>query len=133
VRFIKGIFYLEREDEVTSFANEGILPNMHTICHDVGSQEVLIFSQNLSLIPSMAHPMRHWELDEQGQPTHQIIDKRCSAEFITPIPKPKKRKTSDKQESIIFDEGKGLSTQEQQYDITAIINGVRDQVEAWRR
>lgn len=80
-----------------------------------------------------ACPSRHWELDEQGQPTHQIIESRRPAEFITPIPKPKKRKASEKQASIVFDEGKGLSTQEQQYDITAIINGVRDQVEAWRK
>lgn len=80
-----------------------------------------------------AIPIRHWELDEGGQPTQQIIDKRRPAEFITPIPKPKKRKASEKQSSIIFDEGKGLSTQEQQYDVTAIINGVRGQVEAWRR
>ena len=80
-----------------------------------------------------ARPSRHWELDEQGQPTHQIIEHRRPAEFITPIPKPKKRTSSEKQGSIVFDEGKGLSTQEQQYDITAIINGVRDQVEAWRK
>jgi type III restriction enzyme len=80
-----------------------------------------------------ACPSRHWELDEQGQPTHQIIESRRPAEFITPIPKPKKRKASEKQASIVFDEGKGLSTQEQQYDLTAIINGVRDQVEAWRK
>ncbi|WP_447978477.1 BPTD_3080 family restriction endonuclease [Candidatus Nitrospira bockiana] len=78
-------------------------------------------------------PSRHWELDDQGQPTHKIIEKRRPAEFITPIPKPKKRKASEKQASIVFDEGKGLSTQEQQYDITAIINGVRDQVDAWRK
>lgn len=80
-----------------------------------------------------AYPSRHWELDEQGQPTQKIIEIRRPAEFITPIPKPKKRKSSEKQSSIVFDEGKGLSTQEQQYDVTAIINGVRDQVEAWRR
>lgn len=80
-----------------------------------------------------AVPTRHWELDEGGQPTQKIIESRRPAEFITPIPKPKKRKFSEKQSSIVFDEGKGLSTQEQQYDVTAIINGVRDQVEAWRR
>lgn len=78
-------------------------------------------------------PTRHWELDESGQPTQQIIEKRRPAEFITPIPKPKKRKSTEKQASIVFDEGKGLSTQEQQYDITVIINGVRDHVEAWRQ
>jgi type III restriction enzyme len=35
------------------------------------------------------HPGRHWELDEQGQPTQQIIISRRSAEFIMPIPNPK--------------------------------------------
>jgi len=80
-----------------------------------------------------AYPMRHWELDEDGQPTQRIIGSRRLAEFITPIPKPKKRKSSEKQASIVFEEGKGLSTQEQQYDITAIINGVRNYVDAWRR
>ncbi len=80
-----------------------------------------------------AYPSRHWELDDQGQPTQKIIETRRPAEFITPIPKPKKRKSTEKQSSIVFDEGKGLSTQEQQYDVTAIINGVRDQVEVWRR
>ncbi len=79
------------------------------------------------------YPSRHWELDESGQPTQQIIESRRPAEFITPIPKPKKRKSLEKQASIVFDEGKGLSTQEQQYDITAIINGVRNQVDAWRK
>lgn len=79
------------------------------------------------------YPLRHWELDEQGQPTQKIIDTRRPAEFITPIPKPKKRKASEKQASIVFDEGKGLSTQEQQYDITAIINGVRAEVDTWRK
>ena len=42
------------------------------------------------------YPERHWELDDQGQPTQKIIENRRRAEFITPIPKPKKRK--DKQQ-----------------------------------
>jgi type III restriction enzyme len=77
-------------------------------------------------------PPRHWELDESGQPTQQIIDRRRRAEFITPIPKPKKRKASAKQEEIVFDEGKGLSTKEQQYDPTSIINELRQHVDQWR-
>ena len=78
-------------------------------------------------------PSRHWELDESGQPTQQIIDSRRRAEFITPVPKPKKRRrSSPNQKEIVFDEGKGLSTEEQQYDPTAIINGVRRQVDRWR-
>jgi type III restriction enzyme len=78
-------------------------------------------------------PSRHWELDAEGQPTQQIIERRRRAEFITPIPKPKKRKGSAEQASLIFDEGKGLSTAEQRYDHTAIINSVRQQVDQWRQ
>ena len=56
------------------------------------------------------YPMQHWELDGQGQPTQRIIESRRRAEFITPIPKPRKRKGSHDQQQLIFDEGKGLST-----------------------
>ncbi|HDK45741.1 MAG TPA: restriction endonuclease, partial [Actinobacteria bacterium] len=73
------------------------------------------------------------ELDNAGQPTQKIVETRRRAEFITPIPKPRKRKGSTEQASLLFDEGKDLSTQEQQYDHTAIINGVRLQVDQWRR
>lgn len=36
------------------------------------------------------------------------------------------------QQVIVFDEGKGLSTKEQQYDPTSVINEVRGYVAAWR-
>lgn len=78
------------------------------------------------------YPTRHWELDDQGQPTQRIIEKRRSAEFITPIPKPRKHKGSAEQQQLIFDEGKGLSTQEQQYDTTSMINSIRRHVDQWR-
>ena len=80
-------------------------------------------------------PSRHWELDETGQPTQKIIESRRQAEFITPIPKPKKRKgSSAEQTAIVFDEAaKKLETDSQQYDLTEIINGVRRQVDRWRK
>ena len=78
------------------------------------------------------YPARHWELDGQGQPTQRIIERRRPAEFITPIPKPKKRKGSAVQQQIVLDEGRGLSTEDQQYDPTSIINGLRRQVDEWR-
>ncbi len=77
-------------------------------------------------------PNRHWELDKQGQPTQRIIESRRRAEFISPIPKPKKRKRGATQETFVFDEGKGLSTRQQQYDPTSIINEVRGAVDLWR-
>ncbi|CUU16262.1 Type III restrictionmodification enzyme helicase subunit CDS [Bradyrhizobium sp.] len=77
------------------------------------------------------YPTRHWELDETGQPTQLVIESRRSAKFVTPIPKPKKKKGAS-QKGFVFDEGKGLSTAEQQYDITSIINEVRSHVASWR-
>lgn len=77
-------------------------------------------------------PARHWELDEAGQPTQRILEKRRPARFITPIPNPKKRKKAAPQTSMIFDEGKGLSSEKQQYETTAIIGEVRHHVTAWR-
>ena len=75
-------------------------------------------------------PPRHWELDEAGQPTQKVIERRRSAKFITPIPKPKKRKAA--QPGFVFDEGLGLSTKAQAYDPTSIINEVRSYVDVWR-
>ena len=78
------------------------------------------------------YPSRYWELDDQGQPTQRIIESRRRAEFITPIPKPRKRKGSAGQKELVFDEGKSLSTEKQQYDPTSIINQLRQQVDKWR-
>jgi type III restriction enzyme len=77
-------------------------------------------------------PALHWELDAAGQPTQQIQQFRRRAQFITPIPKPKKQKKAPKQDGFVFDEGAGLSTKAQQYDPTSIINEVRGYVDAWR-
>lgn len=78
------------------------------------------------------YPSRHWELDSAGQPTQRTVPKRRPAEFITPIPRPKKRKKAELQEEMVFDEGKGLSTEKQQYDLTSTINEVRHRVDTWR-
>ena len=77
-------------------------------------------------------PARHWELDPDGQPTQKVLPRRRAAEFITPVPKPKKRKKADIQAALEFDEGLDLSTKAQQYDVTSIINQVRQSVDTWR-
>lgn len=77
-------------------------------------------------------PKQFWELDSQGQPTQLTIQKRRPAEFISPIPKPRKRKAGAQQQSLVFDEGHGISTKEQQYETTAVINRLRDEVTKWR-
>ncbi|MBK7201312.1 MAG: DEAD/DEAH box helicase family protein [Anaerolineae bacterium] len=93
--------------------------------------ETRFFEQPILNSP-YAYPARHWELDSQGQPTQRIIENRRRAEFITPVPKPRKRKGSGQQQQFIFDEGAGLSTQQQQYDPTPIINALRQRVDQWR-
>ena len=77
------------------------------------------------------YPSRHWELDESGQPTDRILGNRRRVSFITPIPKPKKRKRT--QRELVFDEAAGrLETESQQYALMEIINSVRRAVEEWR-
>ena len=83
-----------------------------------------LFFEKPILNSPYGYPGRYWELDETGQPTQQIVEKRRPAEFITPIPKPKKRKWA-RQDVLLFDDT--LSTQAQQYH-SAIINSVRAEV-----
>ena len=76
------------------------------------------------------YPGQHWQLDADGQPTGQLIHSRREAKFISPIPKPRKRKASQKE--LIFDEGHDLSSEKQQYAQTSLINDLRNQVDKWR-
>ena len=78
-------------------------------------------------------PSRHWDLDEAGQPTRKINEGRRPAEFITPVPKPKKQKGVYSERILVLDEvAEGLGDRSQQYDLLATINRVREQVEQWR-
>jgi type III restriction enzyme len=70
-------------------------------------------------------PVRHWELDADGQPTNRIIETRRRSELITPVPKPQKRRRAASQPGFVFDSGQGLSTEEQEYNLTPIINEIR--------
>ena len=80
------------------------------------------------------YPSRHWELSDSGQPTHRILDARRRVSFISPIPKPRKRRgAAGEQAHLMFDEAsRELADGGQQYDLTAIINEVRRRVDAWR-
>jgi len=78
-------------------------------------------------------PRRHWELDAQGQPTQKIIPMRRQAQFITPIPRPKKQKSKATQENLNYGGTADLAGGKQKYDLSAIITSVRRQVEEWRR
>jgi len=81
------------------------------------------------------YPKRHWELDEDGQPTQKVAETRRRAEFITPIPKPKRKKKGKGaagESGELFDETQGLSDT-QKYDTISIINELRRHVDTWRK
>ena len=81
-----------------------------------------------------AYPLQHWELDVDGQPTNQLIGTRRSAEFITPIPKPKKRRqVQGVQQTLALFDTEGISVNSQQYDLSLYINSIREKVSAWRQ
>lgn len=82
-------------------------------------------------------PMRHWELDVDGQPTNRLIDSRRKSELRSPIPKTQQSKgrnadTGRQAELGLGKEG-GAPDPEQEYSATSIINEIRLHVEAWRR
>ncbi len=79
-------------------------------------------------------PSRHWELDETGQPTQQIVESRRQASFISAVPTSKKQRgSSANQASFVFDKAaRELETDNQQYELMQTINGVRQQVDRWR-
>src|SRR5688572_10452057 len=77
-------------------------------------------------------PLRHWELDAQGQPTQKIVEARRPAEFVSPIPKPKKHKGAAEQRLLGLGDDESLSTSKQRYAHAAVINSLRQQVGLWR-
>jgi type III restriction enzyme len=78
------------------------------------------------------YPGRHWELDADGQPTNKIEAKRRDSKLITPVPKPQKRRRPTGQTEIVFGDAAGLTTAEQEYNPTPIINEIRRYVADWR-
>lgn len=74
-------------------------------------------------------PARHWELDTDGQPTQTIKPSRRPAEFITPIPKPKKG--NSKQSSLNLNPDQ-LAAEKQRYTLSTLINDLRFQLDKWR-
>ncbi len=99
----------------------------------------LTFFEHPILNSPYAYPARHWELDADGQPTNKLIETRRRSDLITPVPKAKKRKApkagsgpSAQVELELTADDEGLSTAEQKYDPTPIINELRGYVDTWR-
>lgn len=80
------------------------------------------------------YPAQHWELDKEGQPTNRIVEQRRVADFITPVPKPKKRRRGQaRQMGMTFGEGFREGENGLLYNPTDFIQGIRQQVDRWRK
>jgi len=78
-----------------------------------------------------AFPGRHWELDVDGQPTNRILENRRRSDLIKPVLKTKKQRQDQKQSAMLLGASDELSTTDQEYNPTPIINEVRGYVETW--
>lgn len=81
-------------------------------------------------------PTLHHALDEEGQPTDQPpVTGRRRSELITPVPKPRKRRGNGyaKQTTLDLQSADGISSEEQEYNPTPIINEIRSRVADWRK
>ena len=81
-------------------------------------------------------PMLHHALDKDGQPTDEPpVSGRRRSELITPVPKPRKRRkrVDHKQSTLALQADDGISSEEQEYNPTPIINEIRSRVADWRR
>ncbi len=83
-----------------------------------------LFFERPILNSPYAYPARYWELDATGQPTQRDLLGRRPAEYITPIPPPRKRKKAEQAELDLLAPG-GLSDDTQKYDPISIINELR--------
>lgn len=78
-------------------------------------------------------PTRYHALDEDGQPLElPPIHGRRPCDFITPVPKPKRRSGKAAQTSMLFEDATGLSDADQEYNPKPIINEIRAHVATWR-
>ena len=72
-------------------------------------------------------PDQHWEL-KYGVPTDNIVQHRRPSEHIVPVPPSQAQSTQPRMSLGVS----GISTEEQEYDPTPIINDIRRRVDRWR-
>ena len=71
-------------------------------------------------------PTRHHALDPDGQPLDRPpVAGRRRSELITPVPKARKKQGRSSQGSLRLSDAQGLSTEDQEYNPTPIINEIR--------
>ena len=77
-------------------------------------------------------PDRHWEIVDKQATNRVLTARRRADQYFSPVPEPKKRRISRDQGRLNLSDAVGLSSAEQEYNPTPIINEVRAYVETWR-
>ncbi len=80
-------------------------------------------------------PTRHHALDDDGQPLEKPpVEGRRPSKFITPVPRPRRqeRNAGIGQGRLVLSDPEGLSSVEQEYNPTPIINEIRQHLATWR-
>ena len=99
---------------------------------DDSGKDASTFHLNPILNSPYDEPKRHWILDEGRQPTDMIGDGRREVSFISPIPKPRKTGRATQRQLALDAESAALDTANQQYELTALIGGLRRELAEWR-
>ena len=90
------------------------------------------FFNNPILNSPYQEPTSHWELDEDNQPTQEIIQSRRESSFITPVPPPRNQANAA-QSGLVIENPEQLANERQQYETTQGINDIRLHIDEWRR
>ena len=102
---------------------------------DLGRAETLettdLFYERPILNSPYDYPGRHWELDEENRPTNRVIEQRRPSAYVSPIPRPR-RHEGQQLELVEHSAARTWDAADEQYDLTAFINGVRRAVDQWR-
>jgi type III restriction enzyme len=78
-------------------------------------------------------PSRHHALDDEGQPLDEPPrDGRRLSKLISPVPKARKKQGKSQQGAFVMPDASDLSTDDQEYNPTWVINEIRSYVAAWR-
>ena len=72
-------------------------------------------------------PEKHWEL-RNGIPTDNVVEQRRPSQYVTPVP-PSQQQPSQARMTLGLS---SLSSENQEYDPTPIINEIRRRVDQWR-
>ena len=90
------------------------------------------FHENPILNSPYEAPARHWVLDADRQPTSTISEGRRKVSFVTPIPATRKAGGQGQRRLSLDDAGGAPETGDPQYELIALIDGLRQELAAWR-